>query len=311
VVLGGHSIGAELAIWTAAHDTVPLLAGVLAMSPGERGHLRVTLGDLAEREPTECRWPVIHCASSRWRDRSRVKRGDSCWGASVGRWPDRDGRPSVDRPLRVHSGMAHSATIRPVTLDVHVTVQDPDRSAAIGLPVRIIVGAGADWQNPDAGERCLTDGEGACYTRATILLDDRRRKLPSNFFSSLMASRERTRHVQIAIEMEYADRPWLAAIDIDRFENGTSSLLDPWRVYGRASNGRFTDDIPLIDGAYRARLPRGVVLPVPGFDVQRAALDPDTSAADGTRWTLRLALNRWAAPVVKEQLTAGIPTPRR
>lgn len=53
LVLGGHSIGAEMAIWTAAHDTFPQLVGVLAMSPGERGHLRVTLTDLAEREPTE------------------------------------------------------------------------------------------------------------------------------------------------------------------------------------------------------------------------------------------------------------------
>lgn len=207
--------------------------------------------------------------------------------------------------------MTLSATIRPVTLDVHVTVQDPDRSAAIGLPVRIVIGAGTDWQNADAGVKCITDGEGACYARESIVLDDRRRKMPTNFFSSLMASRERTRHVQIAIEMEYADRPWLAAIDVDRFESGTSAQLDPWRVYGRASNGRFTDDIPLIDGAYRARLPRGVVLPVPGFDVQRIALDPDTGTPDGTRWTLRLSLNRWAAPVVREQLTAGIPTPRR
>jgi hypothetical protein len=207
--------------------------------------------------------------------------------------------------------MAHSATIRPVTLDVHVTVQDPDRSAAIGLPLRIVVGAGLGWQNADAGVRCLTDGEGACYARDSIVLDDRRRKLPTNFLSSLIASRERTRHVQIAIEMEYADRPWLAAIDIDRFENGTSAQLDLWRVYGRASNGVFTDDIPQIDGAFRARLPRGVVLPVPGFDVQRAALDPDTNVADGSHWILRLSLNRWPAPVVREHLTAGIPTPRR
>ena len=53
LVLGGHSLGAELALWTAAYDSLPDVAGVLALGPGERGHLRVTVGDMAELEPTE------------------------------------------------------------------------------------------------------------------------------------------------------------------------------------------------------------------------------------------------------------------
>ena len=48
VIYGGHSIGAEFAIWMGAHGTVPDLVGVLAMSPGNRSHLEVTLADLAE-----------------------------------------------------------------------------------------------------------------------------------------------------------------------------------------------------------------------------------------------------------------------
>ena len=46
LVLGGHSIGAEIALWTAAHDAPPGTVGVLAMSPGRRSHLRVTMSDL-------------------------------------------------------------------------------------------------------------------------------------------------------------------------------------------------------------------------------------------------------------------------
>ena len=46
LVIGGHSIGAEIALWTAAHVAEPRLAGVLAMSPGSRSHLRVTLSDI-------------------------------------------------------------------------------------------------------------------------------------------------------------------------------------------------------------------------------------------------------------------------
>lgn len=53
VVLMGHSVGAEVALWTAAHLPIPDIAGVVAMSPGSRGHLRVTWTDLANgAEPT-------------------------------------------------------------------------------------------------------------------------------------------------------------------------------------------------------------------------------------------------------------------
>jgi hypothetical protein len=54
LVLGGHSIGAELALWTAAHLRPVGLVGVLALAPGARGHLRITLADIAEHgEPVE------------------------------------------------------------------------------------------------------------------------------------------------------------------------------------------------------------------------------------------------------------------
>jgi pimeloyl-ACP methyl ester carboxylesterase len=46
VVIGGHSLGAELAVWTAAHAGVPGVIGVLALSPGSRSHLRVTASDI-------------------------------------------------------------------------------------------------------------------------------------------------------------------------------------------------------------------------------------------------------------------------
>jgi len=52
-VLAGHSSGAEEAIWLAATAPPPRLTGVVAISPGARGHLKMTAGDLAFREPTE------------------------------------------------------------------------------------------------------------------------------------------------------------------------------------------------------------------------------------------------------------------
>lgn len=46
IVIGGHSLGAELASWAAAHARVPGAVGVLALAPGSRSHLRVTPSDI-------------------------------------------------------------------------------------------------------------------------------------------------------------------------------------------------------------------------------------------------------------------------
>lgn len=53
-IIAGHSLGADIAVWTAGHAPPARLVGVLAMSPGARGHLRITISDLANtNEPTE------------------------------------------------------------------------------------------------------------------------------------------------------------------------------------------------------------------------------------------------------------------
>jgi pimeloyl-ACP methyl ester carboxylesterase len=49
VVLGGHSLGAEVASWIAAHAAPPRLTGLLLISPRQRGHLDATLSDIANR----------------------------------------------------------------------------------------------------------------------------------------------------------------------------------------------------------------------------------------------------------------------
>lgn len=54
LIVGGHSIGAEFAVWTAAHALPAGTVGVLMLSPGLRSHLRVTVADqLNAGEPTE------------------------------------------------------------------------------------------------------------------------------------------------------------------------------------------------------------------------------------------------------------------
>jgi acetyl esterase/lipase len=48
LVVAGHSLGAETAVWTGAHLRLPALAGIISMSPGLRSHLAVTMTDLLE-----------------------------------------------------------------------------------------------------------------------------------------------------------------------------------------------------------------------------------------------------------------------
>ena len=54
MLVGGHSIGAEIASWIARNAALPNLVGLLLISPGSRGHLSVSIADLAmSGEPTE------------------------------------------------------------------------------------------------------------------------------------------------------------------------------------------------------------------------------------------------------------------
>jgi pimeloyl-ACP methyl ester carboxylesterase len=53
LVIAGHSLGAEVALWTAAHALRGEVAGVMAMAPGSRSHLDATLSDILNGpEPT-------------------------------------------------------------------------------------------------------------------------------------------------------------------------------------------------------------------------------------------------------------------
>lgn len=47
LIIAGHSLGAEVALWTAAYAHPSGTIGVLALSPGSRSHLRVSISDLA------------------------------------------------------------------------------------------------------------------------------------------------------------------------------------------------------------------------------------------------------------------------
>jgi alpha-beta hydrolase superfamily lysophospholipase len=107
VVLAGHSVGAEVALWQGAMAPPRGLAGVVAISPGERGHLRVTATDLAYGEPTE---PGSFAVADMVRDVPRDVRvaivrgsGDPLRSADSLLVPARPGLHRVIVPLAGHS----------------------------------------------------------------------------------------------------------------------------------------------------------------------------------------------------------------
>jgi hypothetical protein len=199
---------------------------------------------------------------------------------------------------------------RPVSLDVQITVLHPDKSFAVGVPLRVILGTASDWQSPSAGEEMVTGDDGTVQRTVPVVLASKRREVASNFFARLMASRESTRQVQVAVVMEYAGRSWLSAITVDRRASGASLRLDPMRVYGRASDGRFTDDVPLHDGSWHKRLPSGAMASLPGFVVTQATLDPESPAADNAAWRLRVTLQQWEPHVLSAPITSAAGTAR-
>ncbi|WP_310569095.1 hypothetical protein [Gemmatimonas sp.] len=182
---------------------------------------------------------------------------------------------------------------RPVSLDVQITVLHPDKSLATGVPLRVILGTAADWQSPSAGEELVTGDDGTVQLTQPVVLASLRRQVATNFIARLTASRETTRQVQVGVVMEYAGRSWLSAITVDRRLSGASLRLDPMRVYGRASDGRYTDDVPLNDGSWHKRLPSGKMASLPGFVVTQATLDPESPAADNAAWRLRVTIQQW------------------
>ena len=197
-----------------------------------------------------------------------------------------------------------------MTLDVQVTVLLPDKSLAAGVPLRVILGTAGEGQSPSAGDEMATGEEGTVQCTRPVVLATQRRQVATNFVARFMASRETTRQVQLGVVMEYAGRSWLSAITVDRRASGASLRLDPMRVYGRASDGRFTDDVPLHDGSWHKRLPSGTMASLPGFVITHATLDPESAAADNAAWRLRVTLQQWEPHVLPALATSAVAAAR-
>ena len=184
-----------------------------------------------------------------------------------------------------------------VTLDVQFTLTDAENRPLPDVPVRVVFGCDRGWHSADAGHRFVTDANGAHAFTADVVLDTRKRKLPTNFWSGLLGRPQPTDHLTIGAELEYMTFPWLYAADVYRFPGGDPVMLDGQAVYTRDAAGDFTIRARHDARGWWMTELAGMVLTTPGHELTGFQLQPDPDDPTGARWTLRLAYRRSPPPV--------------
>lgn len=189
----------------------------------------------------------------------------------------------------------HAAESVPV--DVRFKLTELDSKPLSGHSVRLVVGSEPGWQTPDAGVRFVTDANGEYHFSTNAVLDERLRKMPTNFMSGVLSRKQRTDHLTVAAELAYMTFRWLYVVDVYRFPDGTGALLDGLSVYTPDAGGGFTRLATLDERGWRMADLGGLVLTTPGYEPWSVVLQPDESDPTHKRWSLRIAFQRQPEPV--------------
>lgn len=191
---------------------------------------------------------------------------------------------------------APDAQAQPVTLNVSFRLTDLDYHGLPNVPVRLVFGSERNWQGPSAGKRFVTDAKGEARFTSSVVLDIRQRKYPTNFWSTLGSLPQRTDHLTVGAELEFAGFQWLYAVDLFRFPNGDTAS-DGVGVYTPDADGRFTHKAEYDGKAWKMRDLKGLFLTHPGYDLGDFMLAPDAGDPSGKQWTLNLTFRKSPPPV--------------
>ncbi len=194
-----------------------------------------------------------------------------------------------------------------VPLDVDFKLTDLEYAPLAGVPVRLVFGAGKDWQGADAGNRIVTADNGEARFTTTAFIE-REWRTTSFFFVPVPG---RVNHLMIAAELERSlplddqGKQWSArflhTMDIYSYGDGHCVTNEFMNLYRKDESGCFAQPVP------RAPLPAGspgTAWKVPelgnqllwgmGYKPSNFSLRPDAS---GQGWTLKLAIARLPLPV--------------
>jgi hypothetical protein len=189
-----------------------------------------------------------------------------------------------------------AAAAQPLPLDVTFRLTDLDYKPIAGAPVRIVFGSDPDWQAPDAGRRFVTDANGEHRFTASVVIDKRSRKRPTNFADSLLSRPQATDHLKVGAELEYAGFRWLYVVDVDRFPN-SDVMLDDFSVFSADAQGRYVHKAKQQGRDWFIADLRGLALTGPGHEPWNFMLKPQDGDATAKRWTLVLSFKRAPEPV--------------
>ena len=183
-----------------------------------------------------------------------------------------------------------------VALDVTFKLTDLDYKPLAGVPARVVFGSEPNWQNPNAGHRFVTDAKGEAHFSAQVDLEEKMKKVPTNFVGSLVSGPQQTDHLAVVAELEFADFHWLYVADLFRFRQG-DTLTEGLSVYTPDERGRFVHKAEYDGHGWKMRDLKGLMLTHPGYDLGDFTLAPDPADASGKRWMLKLAFKKSPPPV--------------
>lgn len=201
-------------------------------------------------------------------------------------------RDSTARSAIVRSALMD---LKPVTVDVQFSLVTKDNTPVAAAPVRLVLAEVPGWQVANAGMQFVTDDKGQYQFSGTGSFKEQRRKLPTNFWTSLTSRAEVVQHFTLAAELPYLGKRWLYVADLDYFKNGSSVRMDAMRMFGVDAAGNFTVPVKFADAEYSLPGFPGK-LRVPGHEVESFSVQPD---ATGNRWKVVLSFRRYPEPVVR------------
>jgi hypothetical protein len=195
------------------------------------------------------------------------------------------------------------ARAQQVALDVQFKLTDTEYKPFPGQPVRLVFGAGKDWQNPNGGNRFVTDANGEAVFTTKAAIDRRWTSVPIGFTS--ISKPVRADHLQIAAELVQV-LPGVDAgkdltlhrlykMDVDVLPGGDCATSGFTEIYLPDARGRFTRLVRR-DGM---TIPNsgGLVLTGDAYQTWDHQLAPVDEAK--TRWKLKLAFKRFPPPVIR------------
>lgn len=179
-----------------------------------------------------------------------------------------------------------------------MTITDLHNRPWPNIAGRMVLGMEAGWENASRGVGFETDANGKTVFQIPARLSQGMCKRPANFLSSLLALKETTDDLQIAVELTYANEPLLHVAKVHRFRGDGTALLGAVTIFSRDVRGDFTIQVPRSkDGSWLLPQFGGHGATVPRHEIADFFYQPDERDVSGRSWILRCQFKRSPPPV--------------